>query len=585
LDEALCAIDAQDEGIPLSAFLLSCLPDRLETDRLIGIYLDEFEKMEYPMPQAPLLGCLQRTKQIQSGETLLAEDIESLAVTFSMISIALLYKDLSATKEAYSQSIRKARRCHHATMRCLQAGEMISSKFTAHLPLAWHLASRFLFLSRKVGMAWHAATSGVRAAQMLGMHRWQPLQQGKEEDAASSEQHRLLWAILFYDERTMSAMLDLPSSIDDDMCSQILPPPSASLTAERSNFVRWRHELAILVGKVLQLLQRNGSNSPGEVLNLDKEIVYYREHILPTDDLRQHFSFVHRFMIHSHSLQVRITLLRPFFLRTSASHTSERRKRQEMICWLSCAEAACQDLTLRESMVNEVGIVFSSSQISPHFQHHIRTPRWFASLIVCGIFLLTFDKKIQDIQDHKGIRQANNIFKECKEHLKTFLRIVKEQQVAQGRDAILEGEANVIGMFLKAADNKDIHSGGRECAGEKDKGKDNISPLLVSTNQTGTANAPYYYSQSQAHQDLSSSSTGLTGVPLSQDIPAFDQSTLHEDSIQAVFDSWLRSEPLLEYPLDLPSDSGTISDKITNFGSTFDVNMLTSTDQSTFWQR
>jgi hypothetical protein len=568
LDAALDAIDAQDDGLPLSAFLLRCLPHPQELQRLVDVFMDELEAVSYPLSSAPFHRSAKRAIQIQQRGAVQESDAAALAVTFGMLSIAALWDHHTQGLAGSTSTTRcLGRRWHHANVRAINAGEAIGRFSDYQIPLAWYLASRFSFVDRRVKRAWQGITSAVRAAQSLGMHQRQSsqLDQAKDCQAGESrhEEKRLLWLSLIYEERTLAAMLKLPSCFADEDCTHAPPPPSATLSAESAHFVKWRADLTKMMGKVLHLIQKGPLAGLHDILSLDGEICAFQNYSLPSQDLLQHFSFIPRFMIHSHCLQLRIVLLKPFFLQTPPRHAPLHDHFQQKTCWIACTEAACQDLTLRESFVQELPRVFLSSPVPFHLQDHILTPRWFASIVVCGSFLLTFHKVTTEVREEKEMYlQASQIYSRSKRHLERFLDLALQYQTAHDHDVILQGEANVVQMFLRRADHQER---GRE-KGDR-RGQSTSAEQAGLTERAGSARQHGTASLSSHQQQVDS-----------------DLNKANEFDIQAFIDSIFRSESLLD-ALPLPpasthlgfsgaaGEEGVVPERVnasTNAASTFD---------------
>lgn len=569
LDETLTHLDAQDDDSSLATFLRRCLPDNKELDRLVSVYLNEATRLGYPLSFNPFHRCVKRVTQIvQAEETIQANDIDKLAVVFAMLSIGTLCDLQEHQMQSIlppSQSSRsKAQKYHHACMRCNFAAEAIGRN-TADQCLAWHLASRSLFLQRRIKNSWQAARSAITVAHSIGLHKKQQL----FNDSTQLEERRLLWATLFYDERTLAIIVELPSSILDDdddderRYNQLLPQPSMTLSADSANFVRWRTELAVLIGKVLRLTQgqsRNEKHHLAQVLALDEEIASFRLSHLPNDDLSQHFDFVHRFMIHSHCLQVRITLLRPYFLRTLPRNASMQSFQGYRACRIACAEAACRDLTIRETLVQEINQVSSlAPHPPPHLLDHIRTLRWFASLIICGIFLITSSHKGSEHDhdlDSKQESRYQDVLEDSKKHLERFLHLANQRnKKIEVRDKSLESKADIIQMFLQ------------KVQGSSNSVTDRIDPTTVSE---------------VCNVDVTDLGESVIAQVATQNYIANVES---EDYLQDVFDSWFRSE-------SFQTESGFLDETSTNFAlngmnpiATTQSNIFTSLDDPIFWER
>lgn len=444
IDHALYELslrDTQRNG-PLSQSLLCCLPPPDEVQVLFDGYVEDMNALRYPFVLEPIRRCMNRIPDMLQRGYIATDEVSSFAVVAAMLSQAVLRTERhDIVPRDITTIYMGARKLVFACMKALCVSDILG-RMDFEKCLALHLAARFLLVDRRINEAWVSAGNAVRCAQSIGLHRYESIDRPHRE----AEESRVLWCSLRYDERSFSVMLDRPSSIDDNLCTTRPPPASATLATEDAEFVGWRHELATFQGRILSLLQGSPKGvSIREVLSLDEEIAEFRR-TLPGDDTNDRNRFVQRFVIHSHTLQARTALLRPFFLRTIPRNAPQQVRQRHLACRRRCVEAACEDLALREYLVKEIGTIYGDGKVPSPARNHIRTPRWFTTLVICGAYLLTCNPHSIDGEASEDASMAQK----AREHLQTFIGLAEEKQRSEtSRDAALDREVSIVSMFLE----------------------------------------------------------------------------------------------------------------------------------------
>lgn len=459
IDEVLVDISSRDiRGTgPMSSGLLSCLPSAEETERLFEVFMKDRETSRITISTDSVRRCMARLPAILERGQIAVEEISSYGVITAVLSLAVHKADEEESRaHEYASKHRQARALLFASIKCLTTCDILGQMDTAKC-LGHHLASRILVLDRRLNEAYMCAGSGVRCAQALGLHRIDPT--ARNRPAWQLEEERLLWCAIRSDERSTSILTERPSCIDDRICHTTPPAPSATLLPDTAAFVQFRHDLASLQGQMIILLQRQHAPQGipvREILALDEELTSFGQ-LLPSDDMRRTETYAQRFSIHSHVLQTRLALLRPFFLRSIPKNASAQLRQAYSNCRRACVEAACQDLTLRENLVRHAGGLNDEKGVPGYIRRSIRTPRWFTSLIICGAYLLIGNRQSEADSRGDPLADERMMMDKARQHLHTFIELAEDRQRREGqRDVALDREVAILRMFLEKSSEKAV---------------------------------------------------------------------------------------------------------------------------------
>lgn len=197
---------------------------------------------------------------------------------------------------------------------------------------------------------------------------------------------------LYHADRSYALVLGRPNSIQDDYTSTKLPSnadddaanlestPLSSPT--RMTFVILRHELANIIGRIVHHFQQlRGRSSYSEVVGLDDELLRFVACLPPhfalqpdksLDDASKYIP-VHRFLLITEVLFVRISLHRPYLLRRLRSDRYARSR-------VACFESAMKDFEVRKA--------FRDAMPKEKREALTNAYREFQTAMISGIYLV-----------------------------------------------------------------------------------------------------------------------------------------------------------------------------------------------------
>lgn len=252
---------------------------------------------------------------------------------------------------------------------------------------------------------------------------------------------------LYHADRSYALVLGRPNAIQDDYTSTLSPlnsddeptssniknPPSLSKPS-RMSFVILRHSLAAVIGHIVHHFQQVRVPSHySDVVALDDELLKFINNLPPhfsldpdtsLDDTLRYIP-VHRFLLVTEILFVRISLHRPYLLRRLESDRYSRSR-------LACFQSAMKDFRVRQAF---------REAMPEDIQHSLSNAyREFQTAMISGIYLvLNPSGRDADVmhaildtfmKDHEGVREMDET---TRRELKTieFLKIKASQ--AEGR--------------------------------------------------------------------------------------------------------------------------------------------------------
>lgn len=233
----------------------------------------------------------------------------------------------------------------------------------------------------------------------------------------------VLRSYLYHADRSYALVLGRPNAIQDEYTSTHPPlnideepttalirnPPSLA-TPTPMTFVILRHQLAAIIGRMVHHFQQVRKSHYSEVLSLDDELLKFVAVIPPHFSLEPDTSLdetlkyipVHRFLLVTEILFVRISLHRPYLLRRLGSDRYLRSR-------AACFESAMKDFEVRKAFRETVPERTRESLGNAY--------REFQTTLISGIYLVLEPRgrdagtmhTILDgfMKDHEGMREMD----------------------------------------------------------------------------------------------------------------------------------------------------------------------------------
>lgn len=451
----------------------------------------------------------------------------------------------------------EARRGSLFFLHCARRSMAIASAVRAdHIDvlLAALFGARLLIILRQSAESWSLLGTAIRASQAIGLHR-----DGTKLglDAVTTERRRRLWALIYYLDRTTSMLLGRPQAIDDkttdtlppsDIDIDVLPRngpapvpetfPSAVAPTPESllrppgvyRFIAIRHELAKLTGRVVDHFQDlSKPRNYIEVLNIDADLERfyaaippaYLYHALRGNDADASFDQIcpwlpiHRYLLNLEYHYVRITLHRPYLLRSS-------RYRQSREAAFASAKA---DRLIRKEYKKQVDWPSNRARNS----HLGGVYRLFSSTLIAGIELLLDPKGSNAAELHEMLDDfLDNAIKvsdhsQCTKRELAIIKIFKAKALDPTWCAATAtgGKGTSKTMLSRGSKRQSRRSSGDQ------KGE------LIMTNTVANFDSPSQQSENELAQILLDRLGGLeTFGVLNQSQPSSNISNSHElDSV------------------------------------------------------
>ncbi|KAI5124904.1 hypothetical protein M0805_007332 [Coniferiporia weirii] len=339
--------------------LLQELPRKELTDLLIDYYFKNMNWTRYPISEQDFRTSYAELFVDRVGSN--PNDIRFLPLLFVVLAISVRLSPEHIGGNAQERRLMSMR-FYWSSRRALLIAAAIQPD-SLEMVLTRLLSARYLTFDRRITECWSQLGAAVCTAQALGLHR-DPA--GMRLEPAQVEYRRRIWAYLYHADRSYSMVLGRPYAIQDEYSTTLPPlniedltsltptltaPPLSNPT--RMTFVILRHGLAYLIGKMVHFFQRvRIQNHYSEVLALDEELQKF------IDTLPPHFSFkpvtsldhieeysyipLHRYLLTTEILFVRISLHRPFILRRLDSDRYGHSRR-------ACFAVALMDFEVRQA--------------------------------------------------------------------------------------------------------------------------------------------------------------------------------------------------------------------------------------------
>lgn len=507
--------------------LLQELPPQRFSDALIDHYFTDINWTRYPVCEKDFRAAY--ASLCANGVGANTNDARFLPLLFVVLAISV-----RLAPEHLAGDIRTRRvtslRYYWSSRRSLLIAAAIQPD-SLDIVLARLLSARFLTFDRRITECWSQLGAAVRTAQALGLHR-EAAPTGL--DPAQVENRRRIWSYLYHADRSYALVLGRPHAIQDDYSSTLPPsnveddftpavvrnPPPLS-TPTPMTFVILRHQLATVIGRMVHHFQKVRTPSHySDVLALDEELMKFINNLPPhfafdpdtSLDETKKFIPVHRFLLMTETLFVRVSLHRPYLLRRLNCDRYLRSRK-------ACFESAVKDFHVRRA--------FRQSPSNRESLHNAY--REFQTAMISGIYLVVYphgqDSDMmhtildQFLKDHEGIREMDET---TRRELK-IIEFLKNRAVQLAESASEVASAAVVPPSVQPA----------------------FPPLLATAANGSTASPqlsaalPYPnspFAQSPAIQRLQhgNSTEGSLNSPAGSGSPSVEE----ESAAQSLLDQW-----------------------------------------------
>ncbi|KDR83690.1 hypothetical protein GALMADRAFT_236024 [Galerina marginata CBS 339.88] len=371
--------------------LLQELPPVRVTDVLIDFYFSTINWTRYPISVQDFRSAYASICTCGSGVAAASpHDVRFLPLLFVVLAISARLAPENIAGDARTRRVTSLR-YYWSSRRSLLIAAAIQPD-SLDMVLTRLLSARFLTFDRRITECWSQLGAAVRTAQALGLHR-DGLAMGMPPGII--EYRRRIWSYLYHADRSYALVLGRPNSIQDDYTSTLQPSNTdAELQANQiiealplsrptpMTFVILRHQLAEIIGRMVHHFQQVRERSHySEVVALDDDLLKFINTLPPHYSLQpdksldhtQNYVPVHRFLLVTEVLFVRISLHRPYMLRRLHSDRYARSRN-------ACFESAMTDFRVRqafrESMPKETRNTLSNAY------------REFQTAMISGIYFV-----------------------------------------------------------------------------------------------------------------------------------------------------------------------------------------------------
>lgn len=338
------------------------LPPIEVCDNLVDHYFSAINWTRYPISERDFRTAYRTVlSHIQDGTSTYSpshHDVRFLPLLFVVLAISVRLAPESLGGSA-QQRRNASLRYYWSSRRSLLIAAAIQPD-SLDVVLTRLLSARFLTFDRRITECWSQLGAAVRTAQALGLHR-----DGSTlgMDPAQAEYRRRIWSYLLHADRSYALVLGRPNSIQDDYTSSKCPAnleddlaivslePKPLSHPTPMTFVILRHQLAIIIGRIVHHFQQIKEKSLyQEVLTLDDDLLKFMDNLPPHFSLQPDTSLdqihtyipVHRFLLITEILFIRISLHRPYLLRRLRSDRYQRSRK-------ACFESAIKDFKVRQA--------------------------------------------------------------------------------------------------------------------------------------------------------------------------------------------------------------------------------------------
>ncbi|GLB33863.1 putative fungal specific transcription factor [Lyophyllum shimeji] len=584
--------------------LLQELPPSRSSDVLIDYYFTSINWTRYPISERDFRAAYASVSahgRDGIGATN-PNDVRFLPLLFVVLAISARLAPEHIAGDARSRRLTSLR-YYWSSRRSLLIAAAIQPD-SLDIVLTRLLSARFLTFDRRITECWSQLGAAVRTAQALGLHRDGSTMR---MESAQVEYRRRIWSYLYHADRSYALVLGRPNSIQDDYTSTKPPsnvdddnagplpvenPPLSSPTA--MTFVILRHQLAKIIGRIVhhfQLIREKSSYS--EVVALDDELLKFVTRLPPhfalhpdkSLDEKSKYIPIHRFLLITEILFVRISLHRPYILRRLGTDRYARSR-------AACFESAIKDFEVRQAF-KEVMAKETTESLSNAY-------REFQTAMISGIYLVLEPRgrdaaamrAILDgfVKDHEGMREIDET---TRRELKTieFLQTKASQvenraQAASAADQTSNGNTDQQAQLLLGLQHPVPASSPSQqfpSLFNIPASDANVSPSLPYAGTGHMTQSPTFHRLQQTSPEYAQSPTG-SGSPNAEE----------ESAAQSLLDHWCNT--VSNAPIDASTGglvwggpggadfSGWVATNQTMTGA--DPRLLTGLDGSdwTYWE-
>ncbi|EMD40742.1 hypothetical protein CERSUDRAFT_80391 [Gelatoporia subvermispora B] len=378
-----------DCGVPPHKIseLLSELPPIALTDRLVNHYFSAINWTRYPISERDFR--MSYASICAGGTTINPNNIRFLPLLFVILAISVRLAPDHIGGDERTRMMTSVRYYWSSRRSLLVAAAIQPDCF--EMVLTRMLSARFLILDRRMTESWSQLGAAVRTAQALGLHRdGAPMGM----DAQQVEKRRRIWAHLYHADRSIALVLGRPIAIQDAYTSTLPPSnvedletsdlrsPLPLTTPTPATFMILRNTLASIMGRMSHHFQKvRSAGHYSDVVTLDDELLKFMQSlpshyaIDPDTSLDQSHPYipVHRFLLVTEILFVRMTLHRPYLLRRLGSDRYLRSR-------TACFESALKDYHIRR--------VFLETTTKEARDPVVTAYREFQSAMISGIYIV-----------------------------------------------------------------------------------------------------------------------------------------------------------------------------------------------------
>ncbi|KAF4602025.1 hypothetical protein EYR40_005226 [Pleurotus pulmonarius] len=526
--------------------LLQELPPSRISDVLIDFYFDSINWTRYPISEKDFRAAYNSVRAHGADGIGAANpnDVRFLPLLFVVLAISVRLAPESIGGDARHRRVTSLR-YYWSSRRSLLIAAAIQPD-SLDIVLTRLLSARFLTFDRRITECWSQLGAAVCTAQALGLHRDGSTFRGM--DSTQVEYRRRIWSYLYHADRSYALVLGRPNNIQDDYTSSKPPsniddvlPVARILNATPLSsptpmtFVILRHQLASIIGRMVHHFQQVRHPSHyHEVITLDGELTNFIE------NLPLHFSFkpdksldssmkfipVHRFLLITEILFVRISLHRPYLLRRLRSERYSPSR-------TACFESAIKDFQVRQAFRERMPKETQNSLSNAY--------REFQTAMISGIYLVLQPRGHYAVQmhsildgflkDHEGIPDMDET---TRRELKTieFLKIkasqADNQESSRSRPIVPNGseQAQML-LDLQHSSNGHPHTPKSAFTNAANPSTTPQTSPNLSYSSANLVHSPTFQRLQHAEYPLSPSGSG-SGSPSADD----------ESAAQSLLDHW-----------------------------------------------